>query len=69
MVTRYERWPGELDDILGPADGPDLLLEEVAKERERCLAILDRFNIPGHSVVGPVLANIADAIRAPDKEA
>ncbi len=35
----------------------------VAAERERCLRCVDRFNVPGHSVVGPTLANIADAIR------
>ena len=42
---------------------PPSVEEAVLKERARCLDATLRFNVPGHSVVGPVVANIADAIR------
>ncbi len=49
-------------------DCPRSIVQRIAQgirdeERDRCLAIVEGRNIPGHSVVGPVIANILDRIR------
>jgi len=60
-TAERERWAKEFLDFKAE-QSRDILAERTA-ERERCLRCVNRFNIPGHSVVGTVLANIYDAIR------